>query len=53
MPEQSQQIAAAASSARVRVTARLLRELLTCRPLTAEQRDQLVRAAAGIQVVDR
>lgn len=46
-----QKLEAAAISARNRHTRHLLRLLLTTRPLTADQRDQLVRAASSIPVV--
>jgi hypothetical protein len=53
MSQHLQQHDAAASSARSRRTARLLRELHSCRPLTESQRDALVSAAAAIPVVTR
>lgn len=49
MPE-SQQQRAAESSARIRVSRRLLRELRNTRPLTAEQRAEVIAAAASIKV---
>lgn len=52
MPDTSQLRAAAASSARARRTRTLLQNLHTCRPLTVEQRQALVDAAAAIKVVD-
>ena len=50
MPEPSQHHRAAASSARKRLTARLLRDLRNCRPLTESQRAELIAAAAAIPV---
>ena len=47
-----QQHRAAASSARIRQTNRLERELRNAIPLTAEQRARLITAAAGIPVID-
>lgn len=46
-----QQHQAAAASARSRITARLVRELSACRPLTADQRAALIEAAECIEVV--
>jgi hypothetical protein len=52
MPELQQHLAAA-SSARARRTRNLLNQLQTCRPLTVDQRQALIDAAAAIQVIDR
>lgn len=52
-PPDTQQHRAAASSARVRSTKRLLRELHNVKPLTEAQRDALIAAAAAIPVVTR
>lgn len=52
-PAHSQQRRAAAASARVRSTKRLLRELHDVKPLTEAQRDALIAAAAAIPVVTR
>jgi cell division inhibitor SulA len=49
--DQAQRVAAAASSARARRTRNLLTQLSTCRPLTADQKQALIEAAAAIPVV--
>ena len=51
MPETSQHQRAAESYARVRVTRGLLRRLRNSRPLTAEQRAEVIAAAASIEIV--
>ena len=48
----SQQYAAAQSSARKRRTARLVRQLNQTRPLTMQQRAEVLAAAADIPVVN-
>lgn len=51
MPEKVQQHHAAAQSARVRTTRRLVRELGATKPLTEAQRAEIIAAARNIPVV--